>query len=185
MRTNSDLYLALRALGQSNAGRRRPLEEYLRAFWWLGYERCDTELFHADDLVALAEGALSAEAPPPDRAWAQEDLGDEVPDGFAGWSRILRAQICDLGELAKSGGRSRPLVGVTAPRAAGRRPTGASWVNLDVPSYLEGGAQGAFGGWRPEFDDAEVDVDPPAPVPLWPLGWHDLTVFAVCGQSYE
>ncbi len=182
MRTNSDLYLALRELGQ-RASARRPLEEYLRAFWSLGYERCDTEVFGAGDLVTLAESALLAEAPAPDGAWAREDLGDEVPDGFAGWSRVLRAQICDLGELA--GADVAPLWGATAPRASGRRPTTASWVNLEVASYLEGGAQGAFGGWRPEFDNAEVDAEPVAPMPLRPLGWHDLTLFAVCGQSYE
>jgi hypothetical protein len=190
LRTNSDLYRAVVGLGRSEPARHRALEEYLRALWSLGYDHCDDQSLTVSGFVELLATALTAPVPPFDPAWAREDLTlVEGTDPFTDWARTLRTQICDLRELTEAGlyeNASRYL-GVDAPRPAGTGPRSTSprWYNFDIAAYLESGAEGAFGGWRPEFDDAVVDGQPDDPSPVDKVTWPELARFTVCGQQYE
>jgi hypothetical protein len=190
LRTNSDLYLAVVALGESEPAQRRTLDEYLRALWLLGYEYDRSEALTPVEFLDLLGIALDSPVPPFDRFWTKEDLSDtEGLDDFTIWARTLRAQICDLHELAAGGLYENPNRhhGVTAPRPYGvqHRPIPVRWCNFDVASYLECGVEGAFGGWLPEFDGAVVDSHPSEPLQLDRLTWSDITRFSICGQSYE
>jgi hypothetical protein len=190
LRTNSDLYLTVVALGDSDLAQRRSLDEYLRAFWSSGYDYCDVEALSLGQFVGLLTTALDGPAPPFDPFWAKEDLaGSDADDPFTIWARTLRAQICDLRELTAAGLYENPTryLGVQAPRPYGvdRRPIPERWCNFDITSYLECGVEGAFGGWRPEFDGAVVDAEPGDPLLLDRLTWSDVTKFTICGQSYE
>jgi hypothetical protein len=188
VRTNSDLYQALTSIGAA-APAGRSLAEYLRGFWFLAHDHGGQSGLAASTFVGLLAAALAG-GPAFEPAWSREDL--RVPAGtdpFTAWSRTVRAQVCDLRELAADGlyrNRSRHR-GVMAPRphGSGARSTPARWVNFEIGSYLESGAVGAFGGWRPEFEGARVDVPPPEPTPVEHLTWHDLARFAVCGQLRE
>lgn len=190
LRTNSDLYLTVVALGESDLAKQRSLDEYLRAFWSAGYDYCDAEELTLSEFVELVTRALDGPAPPFERYWAREDLSvTDGDDPFTVWARTLRAQICDLRELTAAGlyENSNRYLGVRAPRPHGvdRRPIPERWCNFDITSYLECGVEGSFGGWRPEFDGALVDTEPGDSRPLDRLTWTDLTRFTVCGQSYE
>jgi hypothetical protein len=95
LRTNSDLYRAVVSLGRSEPARARPLEEYLRAFWSLGYDHCDEQSLTVAAFVDLLADALEAPAPPFDPAWAREDLTlAEGTDPFTEWARTLRTPTC-------------------------------------------------------------------------------------------
>lgn len=186
VRTNSDLYLTMSRLGSST---RRPLEEFLRAWWSTGYDHSDAKLLEPDELVAWVSEALDAPAPPFERYWAREDLDLSDLDGFSAWSRVIRAQVCDLVEMT-SGGVLRSqasYLGLDAPRppGSGRRPTPPQWFNLDVASYLESGVIATVGGWRPEFEDAVVDEAPPEPLEIGAFGWSELTQFALGAQTHQ
>lgn len=190
LRTNSDLYLAVVALGKSEAAQSRTLDEYLRAFWLAGYDHRDLDTLPLADFICLLGTALDGPVPPFDPFWAKEDLSHtDGVDAFTVWARILRAQICDIRELTAAGLYDNPNRhhGVTAPRPYGvpHRPIPDRWCNFDITSYLECGVEGAFGGWRPEFDGAVVDGDPGEPLKLDRLTWADITKFTICGQSYE
>lgn len=186
VRTNSDLYLAMSRLAGST---RRPLEEFLRAWWSTGYDRSTSKSLEPGELVDWVEEALESYAPPYDRYWAREDLGTGNLDGFEAWSRIIRSQVCDLRELSEAGSLQdqNRYLGLNAPRpvGAGRRATPPRWQNFDTASYLEAGVTGTVGGWRPEFDNAVVDTEPPQPQPISRFDWDDLTVFALAAQSVE
>lgn len=190
LRTNSDLYLAVVTLGESEPAKCRTLDEYLRAFWLAGYDYRDAATLSPGDFLGLLATALDGPAPPFDPFWAKEDLSHtDGVDPFTVWARTLRAQICDIRELAKDGLYENPNRhhGVTAPRPYGveHRPIPDRWCNFDITSYLECGVEGAFGGWRPEFDGAVVDGEPCEPLQLERLPWGELTKFTICGQSYE
>jgi hypothetical protein len=190
LRTNSDLYRAVVALGRSEPARERSLEAYLRALWSAGYDHCDEENLTVDQFVGLLASALDAPVPPFDPVWAREDLTlTDGADAFTVWARTLRTQICDLRELTAAGLYDNPgrYLGVDAPRPAGAGPRSTSprWYNFDIAAYLESGAEGAFGGWRPEFDDAIVDGQPDDPSPLDAIEWTKVSEFTVCGQLYE
>lgn len=186
VRTNSDLYLAMSRLGSVT---RRPLAEFLRAWWSTGYDHADEKALEPDVLVAWVREALSAPAPPFERYWAREDLDLEALDGFSAWSRVIRAQVCDLEEMASSGmlRTQARYLGLDAPRpvGTGRRPTRRRWFNLDVASYLESGVVATVGGWRPEFEDAVVDQAPPEPLMIGAFDWSDLTRFAMGAQTHQ
>ena len=207
MRTNSDLYQAVANLGESEAARARPLAEYLRAFWSVGCDFMDRTMLTPIEMVGMIEAAITEPAPSFEEQWLREDLTEDVP-GFAGWARVVRAQVCDLHEMTAAGLYNNPsrYHGVDAPRpyGAGSRLTPVRWLNFEVPTYLEAGVDGAFGGWRPEFDGASAGVtvegvmtdgrliegvtverDRPNPTPLGKLTWDDLTRFARCGQTHE
>jgi hypothetical protein len=190
LRTNSDLYQTVVTLGESKHARERSLEEYLRALWSAGYDHSSTGSLSLAEFVWLLTSALDGPVPPFDPFWAKEDLSlTDGADSFTIWARTLRGQICDLRELASDGLYENPnrYLGVEAPRPNGtdRRPTSPRWYNFDIESYLECGVEGAFGGWRPEFEGAVVDDEPADAMPLDRLTWADLTKFVVCGQSYE
>jgi hypothetical protein len=190
LRTNSDLYRAVVDLGRSEPAVRRSLEEYLRALWTAGYDHCDAPTLSVGTFVELLENALEAPVPVFDPSWTREDLTIVTgADDFTIWSRTLRTQICDLREMAQNGiyQHKARYLGVDAPRppASGPRSTSPRWYNFDIAAYLECGAEGAFGGWRPEFDDAVVDGQPDDPSPVDAITWAQLTQFSVCGQSYE
>ncbi|TQS43143.1 hypothetical protein FL583_20035 [Cryptosporangium phraense] len=186
MRTNSDLYLAMSRVGSAA---RRPLAEFLRAWWSTGYDYADSKALEPLELVGWVRDALVAPAPPYERYWAREDLDLEALDGFSAWSRVIRAQVCDLEEMASAGvlRTQASYLGLDAPRppGAGRRPTPPRWFNLDVASYLESGVMATVGGWRPEFEDAVVDVEPPEPLEIGAFDWSDLTRFAIGGQTHQ
>ncbi|EXG79459.1 hypothetical protein [Cryptosporangium arvum] len=186
VRTNSDLYLAMSRLGSST---RRPLEEFLRSWWSTGYDLSDSKALEPDELLSWISDALTAPAPPFEKYWAREDLDLSELDGFSGWSRVIRAQVCDLTEMASLGVlRSQAsYLGLSAPRppGTGRRPTPPVWFNLDVASYLESGVIATVGGWRPEFEDALVDEEPPEPLPIGSFDWEDLTRFALGAQTHQ
>jgi hypothetical protein len=168
---------------------RRPLEEFLRAWWFTGYDHADEKALEPDALLAWLHEALNAPAPPFERSWARENLDLGQLDGFSAWSRVIRAQVCDLRELDAAGSlRSQETyLGLEAPRPAGsgRRPTAARWFNLDVASYLESGVIATVGGWRPEFEDAVVDEQPPEPLVIGAFDWDDLTKFAMGAQTQQ
>lgn len=190
LRTNSDLYLAVVTLGKSEPAQRRTLDEYLRAFWLAGYDYREQATLALSDFLVLLDAAMHGAVPPFDPFWAKEDLSHtDGVDGFTIWARTLRAQICDIRELAEGGLYENPNRhhGVTAPRPLGveQRPIPERWCNFDVTSYLECGVEGAFGGWRPEFDGAVVDGEPCEPRQLERLSWDEMTTFTICGQSYE
>lgn len=186
VRTNSDLYLAMSRLASSN---RRPLEEFLRAWWSTGYDRSDEKALEPDDVVSWVGDALTAPAPPYERYWAREDLGSEELDGFSGWSRVIRAQVCDLAEMTSAGllRSQASYLGLKAPRppGTGRRRTSPVWFNLDVASYLESGVIATVGGWRPEFEDAVVDEPPQEPMIIGAFDWTDLTKFVLGAQTHQ
>ena len=186
VRTNSDLYLAMSRLGAST---RRPLEEFLRAWWSTGYDHSDAKVLEPDELVSWMSEALEAPAPPYERYWAREDLDLDHIDGFSAWSRVIRAQVCDLQEMASAGllRSQASYLGLTAPRPAGtgRRPTPPVWFNLDVASYLESGVIATVGGWRPEFEDAVVDEAPQEPSAIGAFDWSDLTKFVLGAQTHQ
>jgi hypothetical protein len=190
LRTNSDLYRAVVDLGRSQPALHRSLEEYLRALWSTGYDHSDLPTLPVHRFVELLRVALHAPVPHIDRAWAREDLTDvDGVDDFTLWSRTLRTQICDLRELTATGvyeDASRYL-GVDAPRGPGTGPRSTSprWYNFEIAAYLECGAEGAFGGWRHEFDDAVVDGRPDDPSPVEEITWAQFTQFTICGQLYE
>jgi hypothetical protein len=190
LRTNSDLYRAVVSLGRSEPARRRSLEEYLRALWSAGYDHCDDEKLSVEQFVDLLGAALEGPVPPFDRVWTREDLTIvDGADAFTVWARTLRTQICDLRELTAAGLYENPsrYLGVDAPRPPGTGPRSTSprWYNFDIAAYLESGAEGAFGGWRPEFDDAVVDGAPDDPSPVDAVTWNELAEFTICGQQYE
>ncbi|MFI5955397.1 hypothetical protein [Cryptosporangium sp. NPDC051539] len=186
VRTNSDLYLAMSQVGSSA---RRPLGEFLRAWWSTGYDHADEKALEPSALVEWVRAALETPAPPYERYWAREDLDLDLLDGFSAWSRVIRAQVCDLEELEASGmlRTQASYLGLDAPRPAGsgRRPTSRRWFNLDVASYLESGVIATVGGWRPEFEGAVVDQVPPEPLLIGAFDWTDLTRFAVGGQTHQ
>lgn len=76
---------------------------------------------------------------------------------------------------------------------AGSRANGLRWSNHSVPSYLECGLAGAFGGWDPN-DGVRAETPGPS-MPIFPepdgvidlssLTWHELADFLICGQAYE
>ena len=190
LRTNSDLYLAVVSLGESEPAQRRTLDEYLRAFWLAGFDHDKAEALSPVEFLDLLGSALDGPVPPFDSFWAREDLAlTEGLDDYTIWARTLRAQICDIRELTAAGLYDNPNRhhGVTAPRPYGveHRPIPDRWCNFDITSYLECGVEGAFGGWRPEFDGAVVDSEPYEPIQLDRLTWADITKFTICGQSYE
>lgn len=185
-RTNSDLYLAMSRLGSIA---RRPLDEFLRAWWSTGYDRGEEKALEPAQLLDWVQEALTAPAPPYERSWARENLDLDLLDGFSAWSRVVRAQVCDLRELAASGAlrTQNSYLGLMAdrPPGTGRRPTPPRWFNLDVASYLESGVIATVGGWRPEFEDAVVDEPPQKPIAIGAFDWNDLTKFAVGGQTHQ
>jgi hypothetical protein len=190
LRTNSDLYLAVVTLGKSEPAQLRTLDEFLRAFWLAGYDHREQGSLSPAEFLGLLTTALDGPVPAFDPFWAKEDLSlTDGVDAFTIWARTLRAQICDIRELSVAGlyQNLNRHHGVTAPRPNGveQRPTPVTWYNFDVPSYLECGVEGSFGGWRPEFDGAVVDGEPCEPLQLSRLTWTELTKFTVCGQSYE
>jgi hypothetical protein len=173
-------------LGSSN---RRPLEEFLRAWWSTGYDHSDLKMLEPEELLAWVSEALTAPAPPYEPYWARADLGSEELDGFSGWSRVIRSQVCDLNEMASSGvlRTQASYLGLDAPRppGTGRRPTPKRWFNLDVASYLESGVIATVGGWRPEFEDAVVDEAPEEPAIIGGFDWSDLTKFVLGAQTHQ
>ncbi len=190
LRTNSDLYLAVVALGESEPAQRRSLDDYLRAFWSAGYDHREAEALSPGQFLDLLGTAMDGPVPPFDPFWAREDLSHtDGVDAYTVWARTLRAQICDLRELTEDGVYEDPNRhhGVLAPRPFGveLRPIPERWCNFDVTAYLECGVEGAFGGWLPEFDGAIVDSEPGEPLQLDRLTWADITKFTICGQSYE
>ncbi|MFG1920649.1 hypothetical protein [Cryptosporangium sp. NPDC048952] len=168
---------------------RRPLEEFLRAWWASGYDLSDSKSVEPSSLLSWVSDALTAPAPPFERYWAREDLELSELDGFTAWSRVIRAQVCDLSEMTAAGVlRSQDsYLGLDAPRppGTGRRPTPRRWFNLDVGSYLESGVMATVGGWRPEFEDALVDEPPAEPFEIGPFDWTDLTKFVLGAQTHQ
>lgn len=190
LRTNSDLYRAVVGLGRSEPARRRSLEEYLRALWSVGFDHCDLPTLTVQQFVEMLEDALESPVPAFDRGWSREDLTIvDGADDYTLWSRMLRTQICDLREMTEASLYQNPTryLGVDAPRRenTGPRSTSPRWYNFDIAAYLESGAEGAFGGWRPEFDDAVVDGQPDEPSPVEAVTWAELAQFILCGQLYE
>ncbi|MBK8996745.1 MAG: hypothetical protein IPM35_13500 [Myxococcales bacterium] len=190
LRTNRELYAHVLELARRPSA--RPLEEYLRALWALAAPLSHRDALTLDELGALLEGALAAEAAAFGPDWREER---ELP-----WQETLRLQVVDLRELAASGDLAdeQRYFGLDAPG-------GGRWYNFDVGSYLECGVQGAFGGWTPEENDGRVvvpgkvavidqagqlvAVDPQdlqeEELVLERVTWEDFERLLWAGQSYE
>jgi hypothetical protein len=122
----------------------------------------------------------------------------EQPE-FHAWVSVVTQQIEDLRAMAKCGQLEDEFryFGIDAP-------SGARWYNFDPYTYIECGAEGAFGGWQEEDTErtlvsgpvACLDADgnlvsrdpkdiqePTAELPG--ITWEMLSDFIWCGQCYE
>ncbi|WP_166355615.1 hypothetical protein [Phytoactinopolyspora limicola] len=191
--TNRDLYRDVLSAADDTS---RSLEEYLTALWALGRAHREQASLAPETFAAVLIQAATAPAPPFDDAWRTADLGlSDADDGYDAWEKVIISQVADLRDFAEGAPLSYPELGVDAPRAPGSgfRAAGRRWYNHSVPSYLECGLAGAFGGWDPD-DGIRKELDGPTtqlhPEPdgetdLPPLTWPELTEFLVCGQQYE
>jgi hypothetical protein len=176
MKTNRDLYLHARSIGDASSG--TPLRDYLRALRALASHERATPL-GLERVAKLLEAAQSAS---PD---APVVTGGPLAPGYAAVDAILAHQIGDLTEMTASGQIDDPYAyfGIDAP-------SGARWYNLNVAGYLECAARGSVGGYT---EDEVIVLIPPAPGEsadsevddLTDFGWEVFEDFLICGRCYE
>jgi len=182
---------AILVLIDEQASYQRSLEEYLRSLWAVVHRSRDVPVTEAL-LVTILRDAFSVE-PPPFQAdwlayqqpldWTYQDTGyvwgnmlfeDGQPilhvggtiDSFAILHHTLLFQIADLYRMRDQQAHN-PLraVGVISP-------TGNSWYNFDVYSYLECAVAGMDSERIAAFSSSEWD-------------WVDLACLLELGRLYE
>ncbi|HWD41247.1 MAG TPA: hypothetical protein VG944_20550, partial [Fimbriimonas sp.] len=138
--TNRDFYLSITQLCKEKAKNRRELEPYLATLLALVRQVRDRQALTAQEVLGMLAAAFEAE---PER-FQEEWRGKHEPDreGFEAVEGTLIRQIVDLHEMFDRGDLQNPY------RYLGcKAPSGNSWYNLDPLTFLECGAEGAFGGW--------------------------------------
>lgn len=180
MMTNRQLYEHVCSFDNT-----RPLEDYLRALWTVALPR-KNELIEVDDVAEMLEAALSADVPPFDESWLERFANPPEPSGefVVDWEQTILFQIVELHQMAEDGtlDDKHRYFGV-------RSPSGATWYNFDITTYLECGVRGTVGGY--EADEVVVlvpspDGDDNSPVfELDDFGWEAFTDLLWCGQFYE
>lgn len=176
--TNRDLYLAITQLIAQNEKTARPLDEYLRALWVIGWRYEDQPSLSPDEFFGvLAEAftghpesasfliAVTAEV----YAW---DFADAP--GYAGWENRIIRQVTDLIEMAEAGQLADKMryFGIDSPR-------GSRWYNFTTCAFLDRALAGGFG-------DRDWDEEPESEVePLTEITWEQFRDFLGAGQTYE
>ncbi len=180
MPTNRDLYQLVTGFKTD-----RSLEEYLRAMWALGTASYG-EMIDANGVCEILTRAVTADAPPFQEAWRARFSTPPKPSGefVVDWECTILFQITELRAMAEDGTLESKYryFGVVSP-------SGGSWYNFDVVTYLECGVRGTVGGF--EADEVVVLVPDPdgdddsAIFELADFGWEAFTDLLWCGQYYE
>lgn len=135
-------------------------------------------------------------------------VDDEAPVTADTVDRILRSQILDMQDAARTGvlNDEYRYFGTTVERCGHHeRATSDHWFNFDPATFIECGIVGTFGGWEDSDDtgrelvpgdvagigtdgeittvSAEECVD--EVVPLDVLSWSVIADFLWAGQHYE
>ncbi len=176
MKTNRDLYLRARSIGEGSKD--YPLRDYLRALHALAsHERANPMSLELAVKLITAARSTSPDEP--------VLTGGPLAEGYAGVDAVLTRQVVDLDAMTENGQIDDPQAyfGIDAP--SGRR-----WYNLRVPGYLECAMRGAVGGY--EEDEVTVLI-PPSPgesaddvvEDLDDFDWETFEDLLVCGRCYE
>jgi hypothetical protein len=195
IRTNRDLYCFLQDVIANHRADPPSLEVYLRSLLGRLQPLGDRPSLDADTFARVLAEAFGAPA-----SGTPASTPAVESSGFAKVAAILRAQIEDLAAMDRTG-QLRDEMRYFGSDA----PSGARWYNFDPLTYLECGAQGAFGGWDEEDDNGRDlvpgqvavlddsgelqrmdpgDLDDPV-TELGDLGWDSVERFLWCGQYYE
>lgn len=180
MLTNRELYQLVTGFVTE-----RPLEEYLRATWRIASARRG-ELLDVDAVAEILTRALTEDAPDFDEAWRELYGSPPEPSGefVVDWERTILFQIVELRAMSEDGTLENKYryFGVVSP-------SGGTWYNFDVVTYLECGVRGTVGGFEADevvvlVPDPEGDDDSDL-FELVDFGWEAFTDLLWCGQYYE
>lgn len=192
MKTNRDFYTFIAELVKRREGRNRSLEQYLTALLDLLRKHRHRSSISLDAFATSLDSAFdhTAEGSTP---------GSEADPAFESVDRLLLRQISDLHEMDARGSRGgMEYFGTSAP-------SGEWWCNHDPFTYVECGAEGAFGGWREgdesdrtyvpgpvavtgpdgELQSADSRDIPDPIVEMSEVDWKNVVRFLECGQHYE
>ena len=159
----AELYTLVRNLPRP---RKEPsLDAYLRSLWQVvkAAQPC------APTVPVIAEWlktAFSQTSPAFDPSWLEIDSESQgEAHDFEGWEALIQSQIADLHRMAAAGQLDDEYasLGLTSP-------SGQSWYNFDLSSFLECGASGLVANSR-RLEGAN--------------GWRLFSVLLICGQVYE
>lgn len=185
IRTNRDLYLAIKDLPDKFAGTSRTLEQFLLCLLKLAEQYKSREFLTVGEFFELIESSFTQPHPKFVESWRKTyDALPAEDEGYRGWRAGVARQIVDLRELDESGGMHGEFAwaGVTSPR-------GSTWYNFHPFTYLECAMAGSFGGWDPDVDQGRIPLSShpkPDGVELIPdITWADFAGFLYCGQIYE